>query len=384
MIIQVKNDLAKKARKTYLSHAESGTTALRWKNYSAFQPSWAIQIGETGEEKTEVRVLGTAAIAGTAGTVTAATTYDHPADTPLYAIKYNQVVFERSTAGTSGTAAPMTDGTITIQADSEYTQFDDTSGSASYGYRTYLRNSVLNVTTTESDWLTPSGHPFYSLGKIRARIRSKAPNGDSLLADDIDDWTNEWLESMVNAAIDVNEDYVLGTVNIAFTGTTQYGTIPGTCDFKQVRRAWYSEDGSDWSQMTKQEYTDFHPTETFDETHPYYHMRGEDEIGRNPHGGAGTIQLSYYKLATILDSDGDLLPMCLRGYTKSFVQWGEAQARRKDGGADNILEAEKLEAKAEGERNRFKKEISPRHKSGPTYIDIVESWAADDISGHMA
>jgi len=343
MIIKVKNNLTEDAPKTYLSHAEEGTTALRWKNYSGFTANWGIQVGETGEERTEVRVLGTAAVSGTAGTITAATSYAHPADTPVYATKYDQIVFKRSTAGTAGTATAMTDGTITIQADSEFTQFDDTSGSATYGYRTCFRSSGLATNGSDSDWLTPSGHPFYSLGKLRERIRSKAPNSASLVDDDIDDWTNEWLESLVNAAIDVNESYVIGTVDVAFSGTAQYGTIPGTAEFKGIRRADYTENGSDWYLMTKQELTDFLPSETFNETHPYYHMRG-DELGRNPHSNSGTIRLKHYKLATYLDSAGDLLPVCARGYTKSFVQWGEAQARRKDGGAENIAEAEKLEA----------------------------------------
>ncbi len=374
MIIKVQNLLTENAPRTELSHPEEGTTDLRWKNYSGMNPSWAIQIGETGEEKAEVRVLETDAIAGTAGTITAATTYAHPADTPIYGIKYDQVVFERSTDGTSGEASPMTDGTLTIQADSKYTQFDDTSGSASYGYRVYFRNSVLEVNTIESDWLTSIGPSFYSLAKIRNRSRKKMLNSKSITNDEIDDWTNEWLEKMTNTAIDVNEDYALGTTEISFSGTAQQGTISNP-DFKQVRRAWHSS-GDTWYRMTKQELTDYNPEETFNETHPFFNMKGDNVIERQPHDTTGTIGLTYYKLNAVLTSDGDELPVAMRGYTGSFVKYNEAQAKKKD---NKPQEAQGLESQAEFDLKRFESEISNRNKSGPTHISIVEGMPNDDV-----
>lgn len=375
MIIQVENTLTEKAPRTELSFAEAGTTVLRLKNVNGFSESWAIQVGETGEEKTEVRLLKAAAVSGVGGTVTAATTFDHPADTPVYAIKYDQVVFERATAGTSGTATPMTDGTITIQADSKYTQFDDTSGSASYGYRVYYRNSVLTTdTSTESDWLTSAGLGFYTLGKIRERSRRKMLNSDSITDDQIDDWTNEWLEKMTNTAIDVNEDYALGTTEVAFSGTAQEGTITAT-DFKHVRRAWHGG-GSDWYQMTKMNFPDFKPNEEFNETAPFYYMKGDNIIGRQPHGNSGTIGLTYYKLNATLSNDTDTLPVAMRGYSSSFVKYNEAQAKKDD---NKHKEAQDLEAQAEVDRLNFRQEMTNRNKSGPTFIKMVEGIPNDDL-----
>jgi len=268
----------------------------------------------------------------------------------------------------------MTGGTITIQADNNYTQFDDTSGSASYGYRTMFENSVLSVNSTESDWQTSAGFTTYCLGSIKDRIRSKLPKTDFVTDEDLLNWTNEWLEAMTNVAIDVNEDYALGTTEVAFSGTAQEGTIT-SADFKQVRRAWYTENGSDIYQMTKQEYTGFYPDESFDETHPYYYQKGDSVIGRNPHTSSGTIQLTYYKLNTSLDSDGDNLPVPMRGYSTSFVKWGLAQAKRKD---NKDQEAIAIENDCKQDLDRFKKELTPRQKSGPTYIDIVESLGGSD------
>jgi len=374
MIIKVENTLTEKAQGTDLSFPEaSGQAVIRWKNPNGFAASWAVQVGKTGIERSEVGLLGTAAVDGTAGTLTANLTYDHAADTPVYAIKYDQVVFERSITGTSGVAAPMTDGTITIQADSIHTQFDDTSGSPSYAYKAYFRNSVLNTTTTESDWLT-SSPSFYSLGKIRERAKRKMLNAKSLTNDQIDDWVNEWLEDMTNTLIDVNEDYALGTTEIGFTGTAQQGTITAV-DFKQVRRAWHKT-GDTWYRMTKQELTGYNPDETFNETNPFYNMKGDNVIERKPHEVTGTIGLTYYKLNAVLDSDADLLPVAMRGYTRSFVRYCEAQAKKED---NKEQEAERLEAQADMAKERFKSEMTNRNKSGPSYIEIVEGMPNEDI-----
>jgi len=179
--------------------------------------------------------------------ITGTTTYDHAADTPVYAIKFDQIIFKRSTSGTAGTATAMTDGTVTITPDSEYTIFDDTTGASTYAYRTQYRNSVSGETSSDSDWQTTEGFSFYSLAKIRDRVKRKL-FGNNIIQDDqtINDWINEWIESMNNVAIDVNKDYSYGTVDVAF-GTSGLGTI-STSNFKEVRRMWVTYNGTDYSQ----------------------------------------------------------------------------------------------------------------------------------------
>lgn len=373
MLIKTKNDQTEKAPKTTLSAAvAAAAVSLSVKNVAGFTDDWNAQVGETGEEKTEVKEIVSAPSAGTFGV--SALSFEHPADTPVYCVRYNQVIFKQSTTGTAGTATAMTDGTIGITPDWEFTQFDDTGGSTSYAYKTAFRSTGLSSNSSDSDWITPAGHPFYSQAGIRDRVKSKLPSADFVSDDDIDSWSNEWMESMNNTAIDVNEDYRVGTAQVSFSGTIQYGTITSE-DFKQVRRAWYTEDGTDWYQMTKQEYTDFAPSADFNETHPYYHMRGDNEIGRNPHVNSGTIEVSYYKLNASLDSDSDLLPVPMRGYTSSFVNYALAQAYRKD---NKITDAERLEAKCEFDKQQFKKELTPRNKSEQTLINIVEDWGDND------
>lgn len=375
MIIRSRNTLAENAGKTYLTYAESaGTNVLRWQNSSQFSNSWGIQLGETGQEQTEVVVLGTADPAGTAGTLTANDLYEHPADTPVYAIKYDQVVFKRSATGTAGTALAMADGTVTIQADSQFTQFDDTTGSVSYAYKTAFRSSVLAVNSTESDWII-STVPFYTLMSLRQRVKDKLWDSSFVTDGQVDDWLNEWLDEMNNVMVDVNEDYALGSVDISFSGTAELGTITST-DFKTIRRVWMTTDGTDWYNATKTEITRFLPNQEFNRTNPYYFMFGDNIIGRRPHSASGTASLIYYKLSVHMDDDMDEIPTPMRSYTKSFVDYGLGQALFKDGKKGESTD--KL-AEAYAAKDRFKKELTPRLQSGNTIMDIVEDLGQDTM-----
>lgn len=379
MLVRIQNILPIDAPKTYFSNSEvAGTNVIRWKNPNAFQPSWAIQLGETQIPQSEVVVLGTASPSGTAGTLTANTLYEHPVDTPIYGIKYNQVVFERSTAGTTGTASPLTGGTVTLQPNSQYTVFDDTTGISTYGYRAYFQNSVTAGTSAESDWLTPQGFSFYSLGKIRQRVKNRFYNS-SFIPNDlvIDDWVNEWVTQMNNVMIDVNEDYGLGTVGIGFSGTTELGTITAT-DFKGgFKRVWYT-DGSGTYQATSMDSASFSPNRAFTNTYPYYYMQGDTVIGRKPNDQSGSFIVEYFKATPLLVEDTDIIPTPMQEHTKSFVDYAHAQGLRRD---NKYQEAELMEAKAIQGLGIFRIAITPRNRSNTKYVDIVEDTGSDFSGG---
>ena len=248
-IIKFKNTLPEEALKTYVasSYASGGST-VPIKNPNGFQASWAIQVGETGGEESEILVLGTAAPSGTTLTTTANTLYAHATDTPIYATKYDQIVVKRSVSGTTGAATAV--ATVSITPDSLWTQYDDLTGLDVYAYRAAFRNSVSGTTTGDSAWLTVSGYSFYSLAKLRGRMKEKLHSAGYIKSDDyIDDWANEWLEQMTNTATDVNQDYLLGSADFAY-GTDGLATITAT-DYKDVRRVWYTTDGNDYFSAVK-------------------------------------------------------------------------------------------------------------------------------------
>lgn len=374
-LIRARNTLDQQASFTYTSYPEvAGTNVLRWKNPAGFGASWAVQVGATGIPQSEIVLLGVSTPAGTAGTLTANTAYEHPSDTPLFAIKYDQIVFERSTVGTAGTATPLSGGTVTLQVDSPYTVFDDTTGSVSYAYRTYFRSSVLGVNSAESDWITPAGFTFYSLAKIRDRVRGRLYNSDFLQDSDIDNFTNEWLQMMHNAQVDVNEDYGLGTVGIAFGANVELGTVTST-DFRGGFKRVWSVDASGTFPATKMDSNSFSPSRVFNNTNPYFYMQGDSIIGRKPSETAGTFIVEYNKQTPILVNDTDEIPVPMQSYTKSFVDYGHAMALHKDN-----KDGSKFEASALAQLGDFKQKITPRNTTSATMIDIVES-TGDDTYG---
>lgn len=374
-VIKASNNLTEISPKTYLNTAYSSAgTSITVKNINGFPISYAIQIGDTGKERSEVKIISGTPAGGTIN-LTSGLSYDHPADTPIYAIKYDKVIFSRSTSGTSGTATPMINGTVDITPDSLYTQFTDENGDSSYGYRAEWYNSVLLTKSNVSDWITTDGYSFYSLSSIRSRAKNRLFDSDYIKNDSIiDDWINEWLEYMTNTAIDVNKDYSLGTVDVAH-GTDGLATITSS-DFKEVRRVWYTTNGSDFYSAAKIDITGFEPDETFSEASPFFYYFGDSVIGKKPDGTSGTARITYYKTSERLTDDTDELPVSMRNYTTSFVNYVTGQAYFMDGKTN---EGERFLGLAELDKEKFKTQITPRSKQGPTFIDMVSDVDGEDF-----
>lgn len=375
MVISVQNLQNINVPVTYLTFPTNiGASTLPVKALNQFNASWAIQVGETAGAQTEIVLLSASTPAGTVGTITGTTLFAHPTDLPVYGIKYDQIVFERSTAGTLGTATPMTNGTVTIQANGTATIFDDTSGSSVYAYRTYFRNSVTNQTSLESDWITSSGYPPFSLASIRNRIKQKLFDASFIPSDDVyNAWINEWVEMMTNAAIEINQDYSLGSTQVAFPGTADMGTITAT-DYKQPRRIWMNTGVSSMQEAAVVRVNDFDPNTVWDQYNPIVYFLGDSVMGRKPNTSGGTANILYYKMTPVLVEDTDTLPVSLQGYSKSFVDYGLAQAYAKD---NRFNESAQAEQNAMAQLNRFKMDMMPRNLAGQTYAVIQETISSD-------
>ena len=79
-------------------------------------------------------------------------------------------------------------------------------------------------------------------------------------------------------------------------------------------------------------------------------------------------------MTPVLVNDTDELPVSMHSYTKSFVDYGLAQAYYLDG---KDTKAAKMEANAGFGLNSFISEITPRSKTGPQMITIVEETSND-------
>lgn len=372
MLIKVKNNLDTKAQYSFLSNSEnSAVGTIRVRNINQFYDDWAIQIGRTGEEKTEIRVIS-GSPSGTSLVLTANTSYDHPEDTPVYSIKFDQIVFERSTSGTAGTATPI--GTVSITADSDYTQYDDTTGASTYAYKTYFQNSVSGALSSESDWLTSAGFSFYSKAKLKERVKGKLLDSGYIRDDSvIDDWINEWLEVMNNTAIQVNKSYGMGTVDVFF-GTSGLGTIT-SADFISLKNMWVTYNGNDFYAATQIDMNQIYPNQTFNETHPYISWRGDSVFKINPEETGGTARIHYYNIRTILVDDTDELPVVMRPYTRSFVDYALSEALYQD---TKEARADRYSMRAEADKKLFLSQITPRNNTGIQMIQIDSDINSSD------
>lgn len=372
MIIQQPNPQTQTLPKSFISASIGTSVTIPVKNINSFTASEAIQIGETGQEQSEVQMLGTAAISGTALTLLGTTNYSHLTDTPVYPIKFDKLVFKVSTTGTAGTATAITDGTIDIQADNPFTQFDHTSGAATYAYKTSYLNSVGSAVSDDSAWILPAGNSQYSLSRLRQRVRDKLFNSEFVEDTTLNDWINEWKDELTNTAIKVNKAYAIGTTSVSFAADTQMGTITDT-DFKTINRIWFS-DGTASVPVGQIDLNEYHPDDIFSTNVPKFFYYGDNVIGRLPYEQATTATITYSKLNSNLSDDDDELPVPMRGYTKSFIDYCNSMAYYKD---NDETKGREFGNKAEISRLQFEREITPRHETGPKYVTLVEPTSED-------
>lgn len=372
--VSIYNSLADSAPMSYLSVSEStGAGTIRVQNINSFTAQYAIQVGETGEEKTEVQLLNNTSIAGTGLDLAGTLFHDHPADTPIYQIKYDKVIWKLSTSGTAGTATAITSGTVSYTPDGTASIYDHTAGASTDAYKAAFYNSSLDVSSANSDWILPAGYPPYSLGSIRKRIKDKL-RASNFIGDDsiVNDWVNEWLERMTNAAIDANEDYAYGTADYSF-GTDGIGTITAE-NFQRPRRIWVTYDnGNTFYESQRIPSTGYKPEQTFSAAHPRHHYEGDNVFVVHPPESGGTARVAFYKTNTPLVDDYDFLPTIMRGYSHSFVDYGLGNAYAKD----KSNEGEVFSSKAERTLQEFKDRLTPRDDTGPETIRFVEDVPSD-------
>lgn len=375
MLLKIRNLLDQNADFSYLSNGEAaGVSTLRVKNINAFAQNQAIQIGKTGEELAEVLVLTSSAPSGTSITTTANTRYAHPTDVPVYNIKFDKVVFKKSASGTAGTAVPIVGGTVTITPDSLYTVYDDNTALSTDAFTVSLFNSVTGELSSDSDWITQTGRSFYSLQRLKERVKSKLFSS-AFIKDDsiITDWLNEWLEQMNNAAIKANESYGVGTVNVAF-GTSGLGTITAE-DFVDVTKVVVTYNGTDKYLAGKKKDNTIFPQDEFNETHPYYSWMGDDVFKIRPSAVPGTAEITYASIYGRFANETDVIPVSMRTFSQSFVDYCISQAYYLD--SKESL-GDRFNGKAEKAKIDFVNQITPRSYTGPQTIDILDAIDGSD------
>lgn len=386
MLINLTNDLTKNQgnQVTYLAQAVSaGGTQAGVKNIAGLNASWAVQLGQTGEETAEIINLsstnpsGTILTFGTSPSHSAGTLlFGHNLDTPVYQIHYDQVIFYRSTTGTAGPFSSL--ATISITPDQPYTQYNDSTGAQGYAYYAQYYNSVNGDIGGSSGISIPGGPTNYSLQKLKQRSKDKLYSAGYIKSDDpIIDWINEWYELMVNAAIKVNQGYMLGTAGYGF-GTSGYGTVTDSF-FKQAVKVEVTFDGVTYIpsvEIAPREYSD---ADFFNASSPRHAWVGETVFQILPHNQSGTARITYSQRFTPLVSDADEVTQTLKAYTTSCVEYVLSVAYGLD--QKDSQQQEHFE-KYLKYQNDFIAEITPRDQTSAKLIDTTESISGleDDVA----
>jgi len=152
---------------TYLSADVSAAgTTLTVQSIVGFAINKVICIGEIGQEKTEIiKTHASTAPTGSTITLASALTFDHPQDTKVYIIDWDQAEFSNATTAT-GTKTVMT--TIALQPDHDETQYDDTTYESGY-YFYRLKNTILTIYSTYSDPLPYDDYDDNTVMAIKQR-----------------------------------------------------------------------------------------------------------------------------------------------------------------------------------------------------------------------
>lgn len=379
MLLTVANNITQQPStlQTYLAGTVApGVTSLPVKNPLGFNNNWAIQLGQVGEESAEVQFMqsasGTVMTLGTSPLNAGTVLYGHNSDTPIYQIHYDQVVFLRSTSGTGGT--PSAIGTVPIDPSSQVTEFNDSSGASTYAYQVQYYNSLNGDLSGTSSWFTPGGPTFYSLQKIRQRIKDKLYSAGFVRSDDIfTDWINECYEQMNNAAIKVNESYAQGTAIINVTsGTSGLGTITQT-DFKNITKFEVSYDaGNTFTPTSEVKNWSFGDLDFFSGLDPKHVWTGDTTFKILPPPGNTTscqVRISYSQRFNPLVNDSDEVIMPLKPYTTAFVEYCLGVAYGLD---QKDAESQQHYQTYAAIKADFIAESTPRDFTGPKTIDLVE------------
>lgn len=389
MIISLANDLTKQQTNeiTYLASAVSaGGTIAPAKNIGGFNASWAVQIGQTGEETAEIMILGTAVPSGTSFTMGTSPShsagtflYGHAIDTPIYQIHYDQFIINRSTAGTGGPFSAL--ATVSITPDSQFTQYNDSTGSAGYAYYAQYYNSVTADKSGSSSIFVPGGPTFYSLQAIRGRIKEKLFSANYIREDSIiNNWINECYELMANSAIKVNQGYLIGTNQYGF-GTNGFATITDA-SFKQAVKIEVTYDGVTYIPSTEVAVHNFTESDFFNAFAPRHSWVGETVFEVLPHQTAGSAKVTYAQRFTPMVNDSDELTQTLKAYTTAFVEYALSVAYGLD---QKDTQQQEHFQKFVAMQNEFIGEITPRDVTGPKVIDLAESVSGldDDLSSDI-
>lgn len=161
------NPTTENLEKSYLAQAyAAGQTTLVTKNTNNFAVGDKLLLGEMGREKSEIVTVATVNADKITITVSAATSFPHSADDPVYQLRYDSIRFYRSTTGIGGAYNFL--GSVPVDVDNadKETYYNDNTGLSSYYYEISYYNTPGSIESALSDPMPGEGYARGQVGYI--------------------------------------------------------------------------------------------------------------------------------------------------------------------------------------------------------------------------
>ncbi len=202
----------------------SGVSSVVVTNSVGFDANDYILLGGFGQESSEIVQIQSINTSTHTLTLVAATKFSHSESTKVAILPYNQVRFYHTTTATFSATSPVT-GYTDIQADSFYTQADDSVNSTGYGWFVFYNSTTTNA-SANSNAIPYAGFALNSAQRILDSFYSHLNNKERQLVSDDDAfyWLNEAYAIARNELNLVTNNYTAETYYdiSAVSGTSEY------------------------------------------------------------------------------------------------------------------------------------------------------------------
>lgn len=342
----------------------SGVSSFVLTNVNRFAAADYILLGEFGSEESEILKISTVTAATRTIVTTANSKYAHAQDTKITVLKYNQIKFYRDTVSTGATAVLL--ATQDIDADSEYTNYYDTTNTTGYGFFSFYNETTTDLTTF-SNPIPYTDFTLYSAKKIFDSFFSLLNMQEKNLITDSDAflWLNEAYNRTVNALNLVNTSYMATSVNITTTsGTAEYAL---ESDFSDVISLTDS-DGDAVEKVDMNQVAEYRDGDKLSSSDPGYYLRGA-YIGFIPTPTSTVVFTMYYKkkAGTLNSFDDEITFPDNQFYL--LVDWMMFRAAMKLG-----------KSKPEGYMNLWKDEMNDFKLSAHKQDNKLDEWTISNFA----
>lgn len=180
--------------KSYLSSFyAAGVSTLVTKNTNNILAGDKILLGEMGREKSEIVTVNTVNADKVTLTLTAATSFSHSADDPVYDLRYDTIRFYRSTTGIDGAYNFLVAIPVDVDNATKETYYNDTAGLSSYYYEISFYNTPNAIESSLSDPMAGEGYSRTQIGSVINEVLTEGGDLDQsyVTVPQLLSWANE-------------------------------------------------------------------------------------------------------------------------------------------------------------------------------------------------